>query len=344
MDRIHAQHVEESDANARLRAAIRGLEPNEFASLPDDTWPGLNREDGAARPDECAVCYVGFEDGDALKVLPCGHSQFHLGCIRTWLERSPTCPLCRCACRPPRVDLLKPTRGISSATNPEEESPSGTLDREHPATSTATTTAELRLTLDRLRREHEEESAWLDSLEAQPRFVPEGAVVGGAVGVADGDAEGADGEEDADATHRAGVRERARRYFDPLDTEYMRRNYGELYRLREEERTILARLDALSVHEDALRVRLADARDAREGQRARVGAEEEAASVGGRVRRRWLRNGEVDANGFGSRGDANALSRGAPAAALEQVAAERTRASVVNAVDAIARWRRNEDE
>ena len=69
VDRIHAQHVEESDANARLRAAIRGLEPNEFASLPDDTWPGLNREDGAARPDECAVCYVGFEDGDALKVL-----------------------------------------------------------------------------------------------------------------------------------------------------------------------------------------------------------------------------------------------------------------------------------
>ena len=339
VDRIHAQHVEESDANARLRAAIRGLEPNEFASLPDDTWPGLNREDGAARPDECAVCYVGFEDGDALKVLPCGHSQFHLGCIRTWLQRSPTCPLCRCACRPPRVDLLKPTRGISSATNPEEEAPSGTLDREHPATSTA----ELRLTLDRLRREHEEESAWLDSLEAQPRFVPEGAVVGGAVGVADGDAEGADGEEDADATRRAGVRERARRYFDPLDTEYMRRNYGELYRLREEERTILARLDALSVHEDALRVRLEDARDARERQRARVGAEEAAASVGGGVRRRWLRNGEVDAT-RGTGDDVNALLRGAPAAALEQVAAERTRASVVNAMDAIARWRRNGDE
>ena len=175
VDRIHAQHVEESDANARLRAAIRGLEPNEFASLPDDTWPGLNREDGAARSDECAVCYVGFEDGDALKVLPCGHSQFHLGCIRTWLQRSPTCPLCRCACRPPRVDLLKPTRGISSATNPASEAPSETLDREYPATATA----ELRLTLDRLRVEHEEESAWLDSLEAQPRLVPEGAEDGG---------------------------------------------------------------------------------------------------------------------------------------------------------------------
>ena len=123
----------------------------------------------------------------------------------------------------------------------------------------------------------------------------------------------------------------------------MRRNYGELYRLREEERTILARLDALSVHEDALRVRLADARDARERQRARVGAEE-ASSVGGGVRRRWLRNGEVDAATRGTSADATALPRGAPAAALEQVAAERTRASVVNAMDAIARWRRNGDE
>lgn len=349
VDRIHAQHVEESDANARLRAAIRGLEPNEFASLPDDTWPGLDREDGAARSDECAVCYVGFEDGDALKVLPCGHSQFHLGCIRTWLQRSPTCPLCRCACRPPRVDLLKPTRGISSATNPApSEAPSETLDREYPATegTSATTTAELRLTLDRLRVEHEEESAWLDSLEAQPRLVPEGAEDGGgAVGGADDGDAGAEGEEGANATHRADVRERARRYFDPLDTEYMRRNYGELYRLREEERTILARLDALSVHEDALRVRLADARDARERQRARVGAEVASGEeIRGGARPRWLRNGEVGPPTRGASADANARTRGAPAAALEQVAAERTRASVVNAMDAIARWRRNGDE
>ena len=50
-------------------------------------------------PDECAVCFVAFEPGDALKALPCGHAGFHLKCIRTWLQRSPTCPLCRCACR-----------------------------------------------------------------------------------------------------------------------------------------------------------------------------------------------------------------------------------------------------
>ena len=45
VDRIHAQHVEEQDANARLQAAIRGLTSEEFAALPDDTWPRVKPDD-----------------------------------------------------------------------------------------------------------------------------------------------------------------------------------------------------------------------------------------------------------------------------------------------------------
>lgn len=344
VDRIHAQHVEEQDANARLQAAIRGLTSEEFAALPDDTWPRVKPDDAkpndahtSGTPDECAVCYVGFEDGDELKVLPCGHAQFHLGCIRTWLERSPTCPLCRCACRPPRVNLLKPILDDTDAPNhrgipAQVQAPppgSGTSTIPEPEVSTD----EMRRTLERLEREHEEESAWLDSLEAQPRFVP--TPVTGTDAVPEGDQLDDTTSTDAeDAAYRASVRERARRYFDPLDTEYMRRNYGELYQLREEEREIRARLETLSAHEDDLRTRLADAREAQAMQRSRVG--EEAASVGAA---RWLRNDEVDA----TRATASRGTRGAPAAALEQVAAERTRASVVNAMDALARWR-NRDE
>jgi hypothetical protein len=194
-------------------------------------------------------------------------------------------------------------------------------------------TDEMRRTLERLEREHEEESAWLDSLEAQPRFVP--TPVTGTDAVPEGErVDGTTSTDAEDAAYRASVRERARRYFDPLDTEYMRRNYGELYQLREEEREIRARLETLSAHEDDLRTRLADAREAQAMQRSRVG--EEAASVGAA---RWLRNDEVDA----TRTTASRGTRGAPAAALEQVAAERTRASVVNAMDALARWR-NRDE
>ena len=120
VDRIHAQHVEESDANARLRAAIRGLEPNEFASLPDDTWPGLDREDGAARSDECAVCYVGFEDGDALKVLPCGHSQFHLlSFAKRLAQRFPSWQfvLVDLRCHGQTANMPTPPAGANDVTN-----------------------------------------------------------------------------------------------------------------------------------------------------------------------------------------------------------------------------------
>ena len=42
----------------------------------------------------CQVCYCDFEDGDELKVLPCGHG-FHGECISPWLKDHWTCPICK---------------------------------------------------------------------------------------------------------------------------------------------------------------------------------------------------------------------------------------------------------
>jgi len=45
--------------------------------------------------DICGVCLVDFDDGDELRVLPCGHS-FHKECIDHWLLNSSTvCPVCK---------------------------------------------------------------------------------------------------------------------------------------------------------------------------------------------------------------------------------------------------------
>merc|ERR1719356_1823079 len=47
---------------------------------------------------ECSICYAPVVVGDAYS-LPCCKrgcpSVFHGGCIRPWIEREPTCPLCR---------------------------------------------------------------------------------------------------------------------------------------------------------------------------------------------------------------------------------------------------------
>lgn len=43
---------------------------------------------------DCAVCKDDFEEENEVMTLPCNHI-FHVECIKPWLERSGTCPVCR---------------------------------------------------------------------------------------------------------------------------------------------------------------------------------------------------------------------------------------------------------
>lgn len=43
---------------------------------------------------KCQVCQFPYEEGDALRRLPCGHC-FHVDCIDAWLAVKDTCALCR---------------------------------------------------------------------------------------------------------------------------------------------------------------------------------------------------------------------------------------------------------
>lgn len=55
----------------------------------------------APQDQECAICYLPIDDDPA--ALPClkkgCSSFFHLECIRPWLEKNPSCPLCRADCK-----------------------------------------------------------------------------------------------------------------------------------------------------------------------------------------------------------------------------------------------------
>ena len=274
VDRVAADRAA-FDAGAadvtRLAAAVRGLSEAEIAKLRDVQWApqaattdeqatlSLGEGDAGRRvddekekkmPDECAVCFVAFEPGDALKALPCGHAGFHLKCIRTWLQRSPTCPLCRCACR---------------AADPGDADVPGDPDLR-------SETFERRLA--ELTAMHEEESAWLDRLEAQPRRSATSASDDASPSETRGQSGvPVPGDIPGDPENAVGVRssttpavpaslspaERRARFapFDPGATSYMRRNYAELVQLREEERALVARLDRLAATEEELRARIA---------------------------------------------------------------------------------------
>jgi hypothetical protein len=50
----------------------------------------------SAREEEvdCTICFAVIEDGERVGALPCEHI-FHKECLKTWLRRRNTCPLCQ---------------------------------------------------------------------------------------------------------------------------------------------------------------------------------------------------------------------------------------------------------
>ena len=48
----------------------------------------------AGGAEQCAVCRLEYEVGDALAALPCAH-HFHADCLAPWLRSNKTCPCCK---------------------------------------------------------------------------------------------------------------------------------------------------------------------------------------------------------------------------------------------------------
>jgi hypothetical protein len=80
------------DPHVLSEARRRGLSKWDLEVLPTfvfTSWEEVNNQ-------ECSICLSGFEMGEMLISLPCDkkHS-FHASCIRQWLQRQNSCPLCQ---------------------------------------------------------------------------------------------------------------------------------------------------------------------------------------------------------------------------------------------------------
>ena len=80
------------DPHVLSEARRRGLSKCDLDVLPTFVFTTIDEVNN----EDCSICLSNFEMGEMLTCLPCDkkHS-FHSNCIRQWLERQNSCPLCQ---------------------------------------------------------------------------------------------------------------------------------------------------------------------------------------------------------------------------------------------------------
>ena len=86
----------------------------------NERFPDCSREELESGDDVCIICREDMRcdgtGGSRPKKLPCGH-YFHLGCLRSWLERQQACPTCRAPVLPEEEADAAARRGANDAAN-----------------------------------------------------------------------------------------------------------------------------------------------------------------------------------------------------------------------------------
>ncbi|XP_078440240.1 E3 ubiquitin ligase BIG BROTHER-related-like [Wolffia australiana] len=79
----------------------RGLTHDRIAALPSVSYKAGDTPELAN--DQCVICQLDYEDGEALVALSCKHI-YHPDCINNWLQINKVCPICNTEVTTPEVD------------------------------------------------------------------------------------------------------------------------------------------------------------------------------------------------------------------------------------------------
>ena len=110
---------------AEMEAAASAQQPQGITDESFEEIPTVTAADVGLDGQQCAICMGDFEPDEELKMLPCSELHaFHTACIRQWLSKGTSCPLCRNACGEPRAPPPRP--GIT-AGGPDGPLPLDTL-------------------------------------------------------------------------------------------------------------------------------------------------------------------------------------------------------------------------
>jgi hypothetical protein len=93
-------------------------EQNDSSTNDNNTTAGADNDHDNESTDEpaCSICFAPLEEGDRVGDLRCGHT-FHVDCLKTWLPRRNTCPLCQA----PGVARMRPMTDDEYARDQERE-------------------------------------------------------------------------------------------------------------------------------------------------------------------------------------------------------------------------------
>jgi hypothetical protein len=91
----HHREVE-NDFGMNLEATDRGASLNSINKFPTFTYTEQHKLKLEKLEQEisCSICLCDYEDGEEVRLLPCGHT-FHSPCIDAWLQINSICPLCK---------------------------------------------------------------------------------------------------------------------------------------------------------------------------------------------------------------------------------------------------------
>ncbi|KAM7280659.1 hypothetical protein ACFE04_007793 [Oxalis oulophora] len=81
-------HVSTGLKEDEIIRCLRKIKPSILHNLPPHIPVLVDKK--------CTICQFEYEEDDEMGKLDCGHG-FHLQCIKPWLERKNTCPICKSA-------------------------------------------------------------------------------------------------------------------------------------------------------------------------------------------------------------------------------------------------------
>ena len=86
--------ISQFDPQVLLEARKRGLSKLDLDTIPAFVY--TRKDDLVGDNYDCSICMCDFTMGEMLICLPCdGRHSFHACCIREWLTRQNSCPLCQ---------------------------------------------------------------------------------------------------------------------------------------------------------------------------------------------------------------------------------------------------------